>query len=152
MRVIAHRGNLTGPDPEKENTWAAVRKCARLDIDAEIDFWVKDNRLCMGHDENNLEQVSLYQFRELKINIYAHCKNLDALQFLGQNTPGNMIPFSHDVDDFVALRNGEIWAHPNYLKNIKDKTMVIAMTWGEPVKEELLGFAGVCTDWPLELL
>ena len=152
MKLIAHRGNLTGPDTTTENTWASIRKCDRLGIDVEIDFWVKENRLHIGHDEHRTEEIAMYQLRDLSVNVYAHCKNLDALQYMSSNRLGNVIPFSHDSDDFIALSNGEIWAHPRYLANIKVKTYVIAMVWGKPIAKEFEGFYAVCTDYPLELL
>ena len=51
MLKIAHRGNLYGPDPERENTIEVISEALALGYDVEIDIWLVDGKLYLGHDE-----------------------------------------------------------------------------------------------------
>jgi hypothetical protein len=39
MKIIAHRGNLYGPDPETENTIEQAERCFAICFDVELDIW-----------------------------------------------------------------------------------------------------------------
>ena len=45
MKLIAHRGNLSGPDRERENTTDTIRKALEEGFDVELDVRLsKDNQ------------------------------------------------------------------------------------------------------------
>ena len=51
MKIIAHRGNLNGPDPETENTPNQILKAIDAGFEVEVDMWFHgQNRLMLGHD------------------------------------------------------------------------------------------------------
>ena len=51
MKIICHRGNTFGPDPENENKPEVIDYCINQGHDIEIDLWVHNNDLYLGHDE-----------------------------------------------------------------------------------------------------
>jgi len=50
MKIIAHRGNLTGPNPLRENSIDYIEEAISEGFDVEIDLWVEDNQCHLGHD------------------------------------------------------------------------------------------------------
>ena len=51
MKIISHRGNLTGPQPDKENTPEYVSRALDEGFDCEIDLWLINKDLYTGHDK-----------------------------------------------------------------------------------------------------
>ena len=49
MKIIAHRGNLSGPT-QTENHPDQIKKALDLGFDVEIDVWYKENKVFLGHD------------------------------------------------------------------------------------------------------
>ena len=53
MKLIAHRGNVTGPNPLRENSLEYIDDAIKLGYDVEIDVrhieW--EQQLYLGHDE-----------------------------------------------------------------------------------------------------
>ena len=79
MIKIAHRGLIDGPNKEIENHPDTIQKSLEKGYDAEIDLWVIDDKLYLGHDE------AQYNTTEEFINtkgLWIHAKNLEALQWL----------------------------------------------------------------------
>ena len=68
MRIISHRGNLTGPDSERENTIEAIEKVLSLGYDVEIDVWYLANSFWLGHDkpERRFDINKLYEWSNLR--------------------------------------------------------------------------------------
>ncbi|NCV86886.1 MAG: hypothetical protein EBW14_13690, partial [Oxalobacteraceae bacterium] len=50
MIKISHRGNLYGPNKELENSPEYIIQAINSGYNVEIDFWVVDNLLYLGHD------------------------------------------------------------------------------------------------------
>jgi 3-deoxy-D-manno-octulosonate 8-phosphate phosphatase (KDO 8-P phosphatase) len=50
MRLIAHRGNYNGPDPERENTVAYLEAALKAGFDVELDVFCENGVLYLGHD------------------------------------------------------------------------------------------------------
>ena len=83
MRIIAHRGNICGPEPERENTLTQIKKCLDLGLDVEIDVRVKNNKLWLGHDSYNKTTNERFLF-DIRENLWIHCKNFEALKFFSE--------------------------------------------------------------------
>ena len=50
MLLIAHRGNLNGPDPINENKPETIKNVINMGYDCEIDVRYINNELFLGHD------------------------------------------------------------------------------------------------------
>ena len=51
MKIIAHRGLVNGPDKNKENTLPTIMSALGLGFDVEVDVWLQNNQLKLGHDK-----------------------------------------------------------------------------------------------------
>lgn len=109
MILIAHRGNINGPNKERENTPVYIDEALALGFDVEIDVWVKDGQLFLGHDEPETPiDVNFLNERESKL--WCHAKNLEALEYLLEH---GFHTFFHDSDEYTITSKGYIWAHQN---------------------------------------
>ena len=50
MKLIAHRGNINGPNQEMENNPDYILNTLRFGYDCEIDVHLINNELYLGHD------------------------------------------------------------------------------------------------------
>ena len=50
MILISHRGNVDGPNPEKENHPSYIDMTIKAGYNVEIDVWYIDNNWYLGHD------------------------------------------------------------------------------------------------------
>jgi hypothetical protein len=107
MKFISHRGNLIGPNPNKENTISYIRDALDNGYDVEIDVWYVDNIIYLGHDapQEKLPEDFLHDDR-----LWFHCKNADALAYLSQTATVKY--FWHQTDDYTLVSNGKIWVYP----------------------------------------
>ena len=55
MKLISHRGNISGPNPERENHPEYIFEVLQAGYDVEIDVWFVDNKFMLGHDEPQYE-------------------------------------------------------------------------------------------------
>jgi hypothetical protein len=51
MILISHRGNLNGPNPERENHPDYIWEALRAGFEVEIDVWWVEGKFKLGHDE-----------------------------------------------------------------------------------------------------
>ena len=58
MIIISHRGNLYGPDKENENKPGQIQKVLNLGYYVEIDVWLFDWKLYLGHDMKQIYHFS----------------------------------------------------------------------------------------------
>ena len=77
MKLIAHRGLYNGPDKNLENRPYQINSALGRGFDCEIDLWVFDDRLYLGHDgpQYNITEDFLQQS-----GLWIHCKNLADLK------------------------------------------------------------------------
>ena len=111
MILISHRGNITGPNPDRENNPAYVYEALRAGFDVEVDIHYIDGKFVLGHDEPQ------YQFPyELLKNwhnkMWIHCKNKEALVKLVEiDKGGYKLNYFWHEDDYATLTSkGFIWS------------------------------------------
>lgn len=151
--LIAHRGNINGPNPDHENHPDYLTDALDQGFHIEVDVWItKDGRMYFGHD---YPQYCIDESSRRMLNddrVWCHAKNLAALEYLLEN---NCHVFSHDKDDYVITSRKVIWAYPG--KPIKTKTkypLVCVMpevVQGQYTTTDLMQVYGVCTDYVLAL-
>ena len=144
MKIIAHRGNLYGPDPHKENSIPCIENCIALNFDVEIDIWAINNNLFLGHDAPQYHVCKSYLL-DRKNFLWIHCKNKESII--------NIIDldlnfFFHDKDDFVITSKKNIWAYPG--KKTDQKTVQVLPEWTgfETLDKNCYG---ICTDFPIKV-
>lgn len=141
MRLISHRGNLNGPNSERENHPDYIFEAILAGYDVEIDVWFVDGKFKLGHDEPQYD----FPF-ELLNNYYnklwVHCKNMDALSQLNELDPNGhkLNYFSHENDLGVLTSRGYIWSANLYKRGI----LVMPEVFDKEPNEDTFG---VCSDY-----
>lgn len=138
MLLISHRGNIAGPNPERENSPEYIKEALSAGFDVEIDLWYQDWSYFLGHDSPQY-QVSLDFLGQS--NLWIHCKNYQALQHLVElGSPANF--FYHTDEDYVLTSHHYIWAYPGQPGGAW--TISVMPEWHN---QSIIGFAGVCSDY-----
>jgi hypothetical protein len=109
MKWIAHRGNVDGKKEHFENHPSYIDEALNLGYDAEVDIWVKDNILFLGHDVP--EYIITQQWLEQRADkLWIHCKNSNAIEWF--NSVDGFNYFWHENDDYTLLSNGKVLVKP----------------------------------------
>lgn len=145
MKLIAHRGNTTGPNPLEENKPEYIEKAISDGYDVEIDLWYRDQFFYLGHDEPQYQITALWLCKN-KEYLWIHCKNYDALEKIS-NSPIEYNFFWHEVDKFTLTSEGYIWTYPGQPSN---KNSVIVMP--ETNKDGIMSVSNyecyaICSDY-----
>ena len=139
MIFIAHRANLYGSNKETENTEAAIMSAIELGFDCEIDVWVFNEQIWLGHDFPQTK-TSIDFLEKYKQKLWIHCKHLDSLLLLKDD----FNCFYHDKDIYTLTSNGTIWGNVN---SPVTKLGIQVM----PERAGIFSFncLGICTDYPV---
>ena len=134
-KIISHRGNLVGPNPELENKPEYILSALDKNYDVEIDVWFVENKIYLGHDRPTYK-VDI-EFLKQK-GLWCHAKNLEAFQYMIKN---KIHCFWHESDKCVLTSKGFLWCFPGvFLKN------GITVVDGKQELEHEKEILGVCTD------
>jgi hypothetical protein len=141
MKLIAHRGLLNGPDETIENHPEQIRTVCDLGIDCEVDLWVNDSHLYLGHD---FPQYKISHDFLSNTNLWIHAKNLSALYYL---TNTNFNYFWHQTDDFTLTSKGFIWTYPG--QDLRTTSIMVLPENIDPTLAIVKNAKcyGVCTDY-----
>lgn len=144
MIYIAHRGLTHGPSKELENHPAQIMKAISEGYECEVDLWVKEGQLFLGHDEPTY-QVN-YTFLAGR-PLWIHAKNLDALYWL-RNNHKKFNYFWHENDRFTMTSEGYIWTYPGNI--LTNHSICVMPEWNLP-PDQITNFQsncyGVCSDY-----
>jgi hypothetical protein len=140
MILISHRGNIDGSCESCENKPMYIDLAIEKGYDVEIDIWVIDGILYLGHD-NPQYGISLDWLIERIEKLWIHCKNMDALvHFNTLNQPFNY--FWHEEDKATLTSHSHIWAYPGY-QPISNSIAVMP----EINNDDLSSCKGICSDY-----
>lgn len=143
MRIISHRGNLNGKDPEKENHPDYILNALKAGYDVEIDLWHQNNNLYLGHDNPQYDVDIKFLCQP---GLWIHAKNIDSIYFLNTNY-SDLNYFFHDTDDCVLTSKGYLWTYIG--KQLTPKSIAVMP---EKIVEpyDLSYCYGICTDFPIK--
>jgi glycerophosphoryl diester phosphodiesterase len=154
MKIIAHRGNIDGPNPLNENKPDIIDNAISMGFDVEVDVRYDrfDNKFYLGHDEPQYV-VDWYWLAQRMDNLWIHCKNIDALYEFSRATSGYNY-FWHQTDFFTLTSKQYIWTYPGQSYTSKS---IIVMPETYLKKDQMVdltayGCYGVCTDYPQKLV
>jgi len=143
MIIIAHRGNLDGPNPDKENHPDYIMTALKTGFDVEVDIWFVDNKFILGHDKPQYEVNERFLLNE---KMWHHAKNIEAISILNRLKPNYSINcFFNDNDACTLTSGGYIWTYPG--KNVLCKEAIAVMPERVP-DWDISKAGGVCTDFP----
>ena len=110
-KFIAHRGNISGPQPDNENTIDYLQHAYSMEYDVEIDLIGHKGILYLGHDEP--QDSAPLDFLQ-RPGVWCHAKNFCALYKMRNNQ--HIHYFWHQKDDFTLTSNNFIWCYPGKAK------------------------------------
>lgn len=140
MKIVSHRGNLTGPNPKTENFPGQIDLAISEGYLVEIDLRIVEDEYWLGHDLPQYK-IDYYWLVNRSSNLIIHAKDLITCDKLSDN-PHGLNWFYHTDEDVVITSRGTLWAYPGiYLKNAI--TVCLGNDFNFP--ENILG---VCTDYP----
>lgn len=143
MKLIAHRGNVLGPDAKRENTESYILEALSLGYDCEIDIWIIDKHFFLGHDEPLLETTAHF-LHTYKNSLWIHCKNSASLEYFVKH---NYNCFYHDKDNYTLTSHGYVWGNINSII-IKDMICVMPEKYTfSPSHSDLIECLGICSDF-----
>jgi len=143
MILISHRGNVSGPNPEKENHPEYILAALQAGYDVEIDVWFENGKFMLGHDKPQYEfPFELMQNHYSKL--WLHCKNLEALEmFLKLDATGSKLNyFWHESDKVTLTSKNIMWTYPG-TQPLKGSIAVLPELENDSVE----GCLGVCSDY-----
>lgn len=135
MILIAHRGNLSGPDPDRENSPDYINEALAAGFDVEIDLWYGDGKLWLGHD-TPLHPID-DDFLQ-RPGLWCHAKNIMALEKL---IDLKVHCFFHDGDAVTLTSHKYLWTYPGAWLTPRSICVL------PKIIDEVAGCAGICSDY-----
>ena len=146
MILIAHRGNVTGPNPEMENNPLYIDRALEKGYDVEVDirgsFYTK---FYLGHDQQQY-MISPEWLFERAGKLWLHAKDIQALHSLTQQA-SNFNVFWHQDDFYTITTKGFIWTYPGHTLTPESICVMPERFDGLYTEQQLSNCAGICTDF-----
>lgn len=147
MIIISHRGNLNGPNPDRENDPAYILEAIGAGFEVEADIWEICGIFMLGHDKpSRISSVSIDE--NMRKKILFHAKNIYAAVAISQTT--NWHFFCHQGDPFVLTSKGYIWQHDLSLP-LTYRSIIPLITMEAIKAHRNFNVHAVCTDYPVKL-
>jgi len=139
MIYIAHRGNIAGRIPERENRPDYIIEALKKGYHVEVDVWYKDNVVKLGHDD---PQYDISRRFLMQHNLWLHAKNFGAFELLKDS---GLKYFWHTDEDFVLTTEKDIWTYPG--KPLMDGAVaVLPETVATYSVSDLKRCSAICSD------
>jgi hypothetical protein len=153
MKLIAHRGNINGPNKELENNPKQILNTLLLGYDCEIDVHLINKELWLGHDEPQYK-INLNFLLDNKEKLWLHCKNLEALNYLVNFKELNI--FWHNNDEYTITSRGYIWSYIGMKTTSKIICVMPELAYDNYIdivntKIKNNELYGVCTDYCIKI-
>lgn len=153
MKLIAHRGNINGPNPLDENNPEYIEKAISNGYDVEIDirYETSGNNFYLGHDDPQYEVNSQWLLKRMN-NLWIHCKNINSLFYFSSKTEGYNY-FWHQEDDFTLTSKNYIWTYPG--KEYTPKSVIVMPESNSNIDFKSLmmyNCFGICSDYVGDIL
>lgn len=140
MINISHKGNISGPNPKKENHPDYIMNAIKLGYDVEIDIRFINGKYFLGHDEPQYMIDKKFLFNT---KLWCHCKNIEVISELSKNKY-SIHYFYHQTDDCTLTSKGWIWTYPG--KDILCKN-AIAVCPERSKHWNIERAGGICSDF-----
>jgi hypothetical protein len=145
MKLIAHRGNLSGPNPSKENDPKYIIEAINKGYDCEIDVRLINEELFLGHDNPDY-QINLIFLLDNSDKLWIHCKNLESFSYLIEFKDLNI--FWHQEDSYTLTSKHFIWSFPT--TPTTNKCIILMPEWNDFKIND--NYYGICTDYVINFI
>ena len=139
-KFISHRGNLYKKNLDRENNIEFIEEVIDMGFDCEVDLWMEDTKIFLGHDKP-LQNISIQNLIDLNSNLWIHCKNLEILDYLIDNSDFNINFFWHQEDDYTLTSKNYIWTYPE--KKITKNSVIVDLNHKAKFNTPVFG---ICSD------
>ena len=136
-RLISHRGNLSGVDVKTENNPKQIIKVLDLELECEVDVWLKGDQYYLGHDS---PQYPIFEEFLENSSLWCHAKNIQSLLKIKENKYIHY--FWHEKDTMALTSKGFIWAFPREIA-IPNSIVVLPEKYNTNVENAV----GICSDF-----
>lgn len=143
MKLISHRGNINGPQKPLENNPDYIDMAIDAGFDVEIDLWIKNGKVFLGHDKPQYN-ISLDYLISRQNSLWIHCKNGLALEHSLLN---DFNCFFHNTDTYTLTSYGFIWAYPG--SPVISNYRFISVKPEDTDDEVRNDIYGICSDYVL---
>lgn len=143
MRLISHRGNISGKNVEFENNPNYIDLAISKGYDVEVDVWYHDSKIWLGHDSPE-HPIEIEYFISRKEKLWVHCKNIECLNYF-KNSVYEINYFWHQTDDVTITSKGYFWTYPGK-KITSNSVYVIDEQNFDHFNSNLEKSFGVCSD------
>ena len=153
MKLIAHRGNIDGPNLSEENNPEYIEEAIENGFDVEVDIWfsTQTKKFFLGHDKPEY-QIDVFWLAKNINKLWIHCKNIEALYEFSANMSGYNY-FWHDTDKYTLTSKKYIWTYPGQPYTPKSimvmpESMKVFPTF-ETELEDMKAYNcyGICSDY-----
>ena len=146
MILIAHRGNTTGIDIEKENNPKYIDNAINMGYNVEVDVRKSsDNKIYLGHDFPQYE-INLEWICERSQYLWIHAKDIMSLQSLTKYSD-KLNVFWHQQDDYTLTTRGYIWTYPGNILTSNSVCVMPENTVNTYTESDLMNCAAICSDY-----
>lgn len=151
MILIAHRGNVSGPDTSQENMPAYIDTAIAAGYDAEVDLWLVNNTFYLGHDEPQHE-ISLEWLLNRCDRLWIHAKTTITLNLLVGYYELNC--FFHESDPVTLTSKRFLWTYPG--GPLHSRSICVMPERLDPELSMITSYCepdchGICTDHPIDI-
>ena len=147
MIFIAHRGLIDGPNSNKENKLSTIDIAIKKGFDVEVDIWVVENKIYLGHDYENTVKIDFQYIEEHKNFFWIHAKNFEALKFLSElSRKKEFNYFRHQEDNYTLTSQNIPWIYPG-CEPISSGILVMPENVMDIYNFKNINVKGVCSDY-----
>ena len=140
--LIAHRGNIEGPNPKWENHPDYIQEALDAGYDVEVDLWRKGyGPMRLGHEGPHHDANRVLR----KKGLWLHCKNIYALRTVQYWVEADLNYFFHENDPCTLTSKGYIWTFPG--QELTDNSICVLPEIQEDIEFRLPVVAGICSDF-----
>ncbi len=136
MKIISHRGNVFGPNPQRENSPSYIDEAISLGYDVEVDVWFINDKYYLGHDEPQHEVTSEWLYKR---PLWCHAKNQSAMEHMMRES---IVCFWHESDKVTLTTDGFLWCFP---ENYSELGITVHVGKCEEIPKQPC--YGICTDY-----
>jgi hypothetical protein len=136
MIYISHRGNLNGPDKERENSPSYIMEALDRGFHVEVDVWFVNGEFWLGHDEPQYKTDYKLLVNE---KLWCHAKNLSAILEMKKYV---IHYFWHENDRISLTSKNYVWAYPGN-QPIIGSIAVLPELYNDDISQ----CKGICSDF-----
>lgn len=141
MKFIAHRGNVNGKCPERENNIEYILEAISQGFDVEIDLWFRNNKFYLGHDNLN-NKITIKFLKKYSELLWCHAKDIITFNKLLKYDEINC--FFHQNDRCTLTSKKQIWTHTN--ENILTERSIFLIFEKKINVKISKNIYGICSD------